>query len=85
MHLFQRPHNLFRIRYRAETTQTSYFVSNDLFIQGKKCVIQHQKSKELKRGFQFKIDLFANSSVYDLHRQMNISLELNKLYLKKLI
>ena len=43
---------------------------------------KESKSKELKRGFQFKIDLFANSSVYDLHRQMNISLELNKLYLK---
>ena len=46
---------------------------------------KESKSKELKRGFQFKIELFANSSVYDLHRQMNISLELNKLYLKKLI
>ena len=41
-----------------------------------------EKKNELKREFQFKIDVFAISSVFGLHRQMNILLELNKLYFK---
>lgn len=63
------------VTYRVKTTQAISFISNDFIDWREINCVTTWKNKELKGGF--KTDVLAITSVRDLHRQVNISLELN--------